>query len=216
VAETEYRAALAVDKNNANADFKLGVVLMRESQPAEGTQELQQYLKLAPNGDDATYATKVLADPKRAGQPMAPAFKVQTLDGETISLDQLSGKIVVMDFWATWCPPCVSSVPELKALTKKYSRSQLVLISISADQDQQAWREFINKKSMEWPQYWDHDGQIRNKFGVNAFPTYLVIDRDGFIAQHIVGLNPQQSVVSRLKDTLQAMLPARPALRTKR
>jgi tetratricopeptide (TPR) repeat protein len=206
-AESEYRAALELQKDNAMAHFNLGLTLLRESQKSEGIQELNNYLQIAPSGPTAEYARRLIANPDPAGQALAPNFKVQTLDGEQISLDQLSGKVVVMDFWATWCPPCVSSVPELKDLTKKYPRTKLVLISFSADHDQQAWRDFVAKKNMEWPQYWDSDGRIRNAFGVNAFPTYLVIDPEGFIHERIVGLNPQLSVVGRLKDTLRAMLP---------
>jgi tetratricopeptide (TPR) repeat protein len=207
-AESEYRAALQLDPKSAMTHFHLGVVLLRQSQESEGVGELNTYLKLAPDGADANLARKLIADPKRAGDTLAPGFDVKTLQGDEISLDQLSGKIVVMDFWATWCGPCRESVPELKALIKKYPSSKLALISFSADNDQQAWRAFISSHGMEWPQYWDSDGRIRKNFGVNAFPTYLVIDQEGFIRERIVGLNPQLSVVGRLKDTLQAMLPA--------
>jgi len=206
-AESEYRAALEIKKDDATAHLNLGITLLKESQKAEGIEELNSYLRIAPDGPDAGYAGKLIAHPEEAGLALAPDFKVQTLDGQQISLDQLGGKIVVMDFWATWCPPCRSSVSELRDLTKKYPPSKLVLISFSADQDQQAWRDFISKKNMEWPQYWDHDGRIRKEFAVNAFPTYIVIDPDGFIHERIVGLNPQQSVVYRLKDTLRTMLP---------
>lgn len=206
-AESEYRAALQLEPTDPVIHFYLGVVLMRESQDADGITELNSYLNQIHTGTNADYARKIIVNPKRAGDPLAPEFSVQTLDGQQISLDQLAGKIVVMDFWATWCPPCRASVPELKALTKKYPSSQLALISFSADSDQQAWRNFISKNDMEWPQDWDSDGRIRNAFGVNAFPTYLVIDQEGFIRERIVGLNPQESVVHRLKDTLHAMLP---------
>ena len=138
---------------------------------------------------------------------LAPDFQLKDLAGKDLSLASARGKVILLNFWATWCGPCVSSVPELKALTKKYPSSKLVLISFSADKDEQSWRDFISKKDMEWPQYWDRDGRIRGEFGVQAFPTYLVIDPEGFIHQRIVGLNPQQSVVARLKDTLQAMFP---------
>jgi hypothetical protein len=63
------------------------------------------------------------------------------------------------------------------------------------------------KKNMDWAQYRDHDGRIRNEFGVDAFPTYLVIDPDGFVYKRIVGLNPQMSIVGQLKDTLKTILP---------
>lgn len=207
-AESEYRTALQVDPKSAMNHLHLGLVLLRQSQESEGIDELNSYLKLAPDGVDANLARKLIADPKRAGDTLAPSFSVQTLQGEQISLDQLSGKIVVMDFWATWCAPCRNSVPELKALTKKYPSSKLTLISFSADNDQQAWRDFVSKHDMEWPQYWDRDGRIRQAFGVQAFPTYLVIDQEGFIRERIVGLDPQLSVVGRVKDTLRIMLPA--------
>lgn len=207
-AESEYRTALEVKKDDAMTHLNLGITLLKESQKTEGIEELNSYLRIAPDGPDSGYARKLMAHPEEAGLALAPDFKVETLDGQQISLDQLGGKIVVMDFWATWCSPCRNSVSELKDLTKKYPSSKLVLISFSADQNQQAWRDFISKKNMEWPQYWDHDGQIRKEFAVNAFPTYIVIDPDGFIHERIVGLNPQESVVYRLKNTLRVMLPS--------
>jgi thiol-disulfide isomerase/thioredoxin len=110
-----------------------------------------------------------------------------------------------MDFWATWCPPCRASVPELKELTKKYPVEKLVLISVSADKDEGAWREFVAKKKMDWAQYRDGDDKVLKSFGIHSFPTYLVIDGDGIIRQRLTGLNPQQTVVHRLKDTLAQM-----------
>ncbi len=203
----EYAAAIQLDPKQPELHLNLGIVLLQESQESDGIAELNKYLASSPSGPDALYAKKLVANPKRAGDPLAPGFSVRTLDDQQISLDQLSGKIVVMDFWATWCPPCREAVPEFKELTKKYPPSKLVLISFSADSDQQAWRDFISKHDMEWPQYWDHDGAIAREFGVHAFPTYLVIDQDGFILDRIVGLNPQMSVVGRLKSTLQTLLP---------
>jgi len=110
-----------------------------------------------------------------------------------------------MDFWATWCPPCRESVPERKALTRKYSNDKLVLVSVSADSDDKTWREFEGKKNMDWAQYGDSDHKVLDKFGVHAFPTYLVITGDGVIKQRIVGMNPQQTIVHRLKETLASM-----------
>lgn len=80
-----------------------------------------------------------------------------------------------------------------------------MLISVSADADEQKWREFVDKKSMEWPQYRDSKGQIQKSFGIHAFPSYILIDTEGIIRQQIVGENPQQSIVHRLKDSLASL-----------
>lgn len=80
-----------------------------------------------------------------------------------------------------------------------------MLISVSADKDENQWRDFVGKKKMDWAQYRDSDGRILNLFGVHSFPTYMVIDGDGVIRERITGLNPQESVVHRLKATLGAM-----------
>jgi peroxiredoxin len=147
----------------------------------------------------------ILEDPRRGSQEFAPDFHLTSAQGQEFSLQGLSGRVVVMDFWATWCPSCRESVPELKDLTRKYPSDRLVLISISADEDENSWKEFIAKKKMDWPQYRDSDRTIMRAFGVHSFPTYLVMDGEGIIRQRIVGLNPRETVVHRLKETLWSM-----------
>jgi thiol-disulfide isomerase/thioredoxin len=142
------------------------------------------------------------ADPRRGREELAPDFELTTLQGQRISLKELAGKTVILDFWATWCPPCRASVPELKELTKKYPNDRLVLISISGDKDEKAWQEFVAKHEMSWSQFRDPDHKLGELFRVNGFPTYLVINGDGFIKARIVGQNPQETIVHHLKDLL--------------
>ncbi len=204
-AEEEFRFAVKFDENNPQYHFDLGRVLLMEARDADAKPELQTCLDLKPDTALVRQATRLMADPRRAREELAPAFQLTTLQGQDLSLEKVAGKIVVLDFWATWCPPCRESVGELKQLTRKYPAEKLVLISVSADDNEQAWRDFVTKKSMDWPQYRDTDHKILDTFHVHAFPTYLVITGDGIVKQRIVGLNPQQSVVYRLKDTLAAM-----------
>lgn len=206
-AEAEYRGALQLDPDYPVFHLKLAVALFKQSRDPEGQQEVASYLQLSPTGAYASYAKRLAANPRRAREEFAPEFQVTTLQGQTVSLSELGGRIVVLDFWATWCPPCRESVPELKEMTKKYPPDKLVLLSVSADEDEQKWREFVAKKNMDWAQYWDKDGKMRKLMNVNAFPTYLVIDPEGVIRERIVGLNPQESIVHRLKQKLQTMLP---------
>jgi peroxiredoxin/Tfp pilus assembly protein PilF len=204
-AEAEYRTAVSLDPGVPSGHMDLAVALLRQSKDGEAIVELKTCLSLGPGEPMAEQAKMLITEPRRGREAFAPEFHVTTLQGQDISLKQLAGKIVVLDFWATWCPPCRASVPELKDLTRKYSSDKLVLLSVSADSDEQAWRDFIAKKGMDWPQFLDSDHTIMDSFSVRAFPTYLVIDGDGIIRQRIVGLNEMQSVVGRLKDTLKLL-----------
>ena len=204
-AEQEFHTAIQLNSQAPLYHLNLGILLLKQSHDEEGSHELSQYVTLAPDGPYAETARKMIANPRRARENYAPEFQFTTLQGESLSLDALAGKTVVLDFWATWCHPCRDSVPDLKELQKKYSPGQLELISISADEDEKQWRDFIAKQQMNWPQFWDRAGDIRSAFGVHSFPTYIVINEEGVITQRIVGENPQQSVAARLKSVLASL-----------
>jgi peroxiredoxin len=206
-AEQEYRTAVQLDRDDPGHHAGLARVLFLESRDESAKREAQVYLALAPDGQDSRWIRTALKDPRRARNYFAPDFEVTTLSGEVVSLESLAGKFVVLDFWATWCPPCRESVGDLKSLTRKYPKDSVVLLSVSADLGAQEWREFIAQRKMDWPQYWDQDHKISKLFGVRAYPTYIVIDRDGVIRARIVGENPEESVVHRLKETLQTLTP---------
>jgi thiol-disulfide isomerase/thioredoxin len=204
-AESEYRAAVQMDPKVAVFHLNLARALLLESKDDEAKQELKACLALNPDEQMARMARVILADPRRGREEFAPEFEVNTLQGQQLSLKQMVGRVVVMDFWATWCEPCRESVPELKELSKKYPKEKLTLISVSADDDEKAWREFVEKKNMDWTQYRDADKKIRAAFGIHAFPTYLVIDGEGMIKERFTGFNPQETTVHRLKATLGRM-----------
>ena len=208
-AETEYRAAAELDPRKPHYHLKIAVALFKQSRDDEGIVEARRYLELEPNGQFAVEAQKFIANPNRARGLPAPQFRFTTLQGETLTLETLAGKVVVLDFWATWCVPCRESVGELRELVKKYPQDKFVLISVSGDKDEQKWRQFIGEKKMTWRQCWDKGGQIGDLFGIRAIPTYLVIDGDGMIRERIQGLDPRDSVVHRLKETLPSIFAAK-------
>ncbi|MBC8030289.1 MAG: TlpA family protein disulfide reductase [Pyrinomonadaceae bacterium] len=155
---------------------------------------MKKYLELEPNAADSERVTKMIENPRRAREAYAPDFSITTADGEHITLEDLRGKVVVLDFWGTWCPPCVESIPALRALNKKFSKEpSFVLIGVSTDAEEETWREFTAKEKMIWPQYWDRDRRVVRAFSVRAFPTYVVIDHEGIIRFRTSGTSWERS-----------------------
>ena len=181
-AEAAFREGLKLQNAPAILRYNLGVVLMQQNRDEDGVAEIKQYLKLQPKGPYAETARKLAANPRRARENYAPDFSFTSTQGEYITLEDLKGKVVVLDFWGTWCPPCVASVPELRNLRKRFSReAAFVMIGVSSDRDENAWRDFTDKNRMVWPQYRDKEGRIMEAFNIRAFPTYVVIDHEGIV-----------------------------------
>lgn len=189
-AEAAFRQGLAIEGAPAVLRYNLGVVLLQLNRDQDGIVELQQYVKLQPNGAYFESAKKMADNPRRARESYAPDFSFTSSEGEHVALEDLKGKVVLLDFWGTWCPPCVESVPELRSLHKKYSKEpSFMLIGISSDSDDEVWREFTAKNKMIWPQYRDKDRRIQRSFGVRAFPTYVLIDHEGIVRFQSVGMS---------------------------
>ncbi|HYM77241.1 MAG TPA: TlpA disulfide reductase family protein [Candidatus Dormibacteraeota bacterium] len=130
-----------------------------------------------------------IAQPELARALMAPPFTVTTLDGKQISLDDLQGKVVLIDFWATWCGPCREALPHVRDIARKFDGQPLVVLSVSVDTDESKWKEFVAKNEMTWPQYFDHGftGPVAKSFGVHAIPNTFTIDADGVLQDEHIG-----------------------------
>jgi thiol-disulfide isomerase/thioredoxin len=123
---------------------------------------------------------------------------------------ELRGKVVLLDFWASWCGPCRNALPNLKRLQAVYGGADFVLVSVSEDDDESAWRAFVSSHGMTWAQRLDSDGSLQQQYGVNALPTYVLLGRDGSVVQKIVGEAPAESIVERIGPDLKASLAAKP------
>ena len=194
--ESVFRQALALEGAMPIIHYNLGVTLLQLNRDDEGLVELKEYIKLAPRGPYIEMARKMVENPRRARENFAPDFSFTSSEGEHIALDDLRGKVVLLDFWGTWCPPCVESVPELRSLHKRHSKdgAPFVLIGISSDGDEAEWKDFTAKNKMIWPQYRDHDRRIQRAFGIRAFPTYIVIDHEGIMRFKSIGTSWERSV----------------------
>ena len=181
-AETAFRKALGLNVDLPIVHYNLGYTLMELGRDPEGIVELKKYAELAPDGPNAASAAKLIENPRRAREAYAPDFSITTSDGEYISIDDLHGKVVLLDFWGTWCPPCVEAVPALRDLQKRFTKEPLFkMISVSTDADEAKWRSFVDKNQMAWTNCLDRDHHMVRAFSVRAFPTYILIDAEGIV-----------------------------------
>jgi len=181
-AEATFRQGLALGTDLLILHYNLGITLLEEGRDPEGIVELKKYIELKPDPANVEQTMKMIDNPRRAREAFAPDFSVTTSEGEYLTLDDLHGKVVLLDFWGTWCPPCVSSVPSLRDLHKKYAKDKsFVMISVSVNDEEEKWRAFTAKNQMDWPQYLDREHTVERAFNVHAFPTYILIDHEGIV-----------------------------------
>lgn len=204
-AEDELRQALALDPAQPITHYNLGMVLLKQERDAEGLAEMNTFVA-APAADPATVteARRIIASPIRAREPFAPDFNFTTLEKENISNASLRGKVTLLDFWGTWCPPCRESVPILRNLNKKYSGKPFQLVGVSSDEDEDVWRTYIEAQHMNWSEYIDLSGDVQLAFKIESFPTYIVLDKDGVVRYRQSGLG--ESTQGDIEDAINKAL----------
>lgn len=125
-------------------------------------------------------AKGVLEKKQHLGQVYS--LKLAGIDGHEIDLSRLKGKVVILDFWATWCPPCRKGLPELKALYAKYHSRGLEIVGISFDDHLDKLKTFIEKESMHWPQFCPLEGfqgPTADRFGITSLPSMWLVNPEG-------------------------------------
>lgn len=132
----------------------------------------------------------------------APKFSKIDLSGKKISLNSFKNKYVLIDFWASWCIPCLSSVPVLIDLKNKYSADKFEIIGISIDEDKAKMKTTIKDRKMNWYHLWDNDNELSNIYSVFKIPTFLLIDQNGIIVFRGLGLEDKEKVVKFLEEKL--------------
>jgi peroxiredoxin len=180
-AEKAFRKVLELSGGSNAARFNLGVVLLRLGRDTEGVALLKEYLEKDPDATSAETARDLIANPLRARKKLIHDFEMATLAGDYLNTQELRGKVVLIDFWGTWCAPCVAAIPGLRAMSRRMEKDPFVLVSVSTDTDEATLREFVAKNRMTWPQVWDKDHEITRKWGVSSFPSYILVSPEGEI-----------------------------------
>jgi thiol-disulfide isomerase/thioredoxin len=196
-AEAEFSSVLAKASNAHDIVFQEGRALAMLGRDAEAKAMFERYVDMVPASDRLRLrAERFSDDPHLATMQMAPPFRMVTSDGEELQLDNMNGKVVLLDFWATWCGPCKESLPEIARIAKDYENDpMLVVISVSQDADAGAWRAFVQKNNMTWPQYRDANNALGRAYGVTSIPHFFSIDPNGILKTEQVGSNADVRVV---------------------
>jgi peroxiredoxin len=142
------------------------------------------------------------------GQP-APQFSARSLDGvQTGSLSAYRGKVVYLDFWASWCAPCLTSLPLLEQLRKELPSQHFQILAVNVDQDIEQARRFLARNPIGYPSLSDPQGRIPELFGVPTMPTSYLIDRRGRVRHIHAGFRP--SDIDALRRQIRALIEEKP------
>jgi thiol-disulfide isomerase/thioredoxin len=117
----------------------------------------------------------------------APKFKLPDLSGQEVSLDQYKGKVVMLDFWATWCGPCRMSMPILENIQKEYS-NDLTLLAINLQEPRDGVRDFVREQGIHSRVLLDESGKIGETYGAGSIPMQVLIDRQGVVRYIVFGV----------------------------
>ena len=159
----------------------LRVRLLQATAPDKLAATLESVAK-SPNKSSADAARDQLA---LLTQPLDLKFDSAT-DGQPVDFAKLRGKVVLLDFWATWCGPCMQKLPEIQKINDKYKDKGLQLIGISLDQDKAALLKITKSKKMDWPEYFDGMGwesAVGTRFGVQSIAAAWLVDKQGLVHQ---------------------------------
>ncbi len=193
--------ALSNYPKNAPALFLDGKVLAQLGKMDEAKTKFAQCVQcISANDPSRLRAEHFAADPELSLHNMAPSFEVTALDGSRFNLDAMGGRVVLIDFWATWCGPCNREIPHMQAMAKKFAGQPLVMISVSLDKDEAKWKAFVAQHNMTWAQYRDADGRLGSNFGVTTIPRYFTIDSDGVLTSVLI--DEGSDVEGKLKKLL--------------
>jgi cytochrome c biogenesis protein CcmG/thiol:disulfide interchange protein DsbE len=146
-----------------------------------------------------------LARQSRAAPPEATAtatdFTLISADGTPVSLSDLRGKVVLLNFWATWCPPCTAEMPDLNALYRRYGgEKNFVVVGVNLEEQPKEVADFARQKHIDFPLLLDRDGRVTRKaYRVRTLPASVIIDREGITRDSWVGRLLREAMLARLE-----------------
>ena len=133
----------------------------------------------------------------------APDFELQNLDGQSISLSDFKGKPVVINFWETWCQPCVFEMPHLQEIHNEWSGRGLVVLAINRGESSSKVEQFVQNYSLSLPVLLDTNKVVAGRYNIRPIPVTFFIDKDGIIQNKVIGAFPSKAAIeSRLSEIM--------------
>lgn len=119
---------------------------------------------------------------------LAPDFQLEDTEGNKVSLPDLRGKVVLVNFWATWCPPCIEEMPSMERLNEVLAGDDFVMLAINTEENgPNIVPAFLEKTPYAFPILYDNKGVVQKRYGVFKFPESFVINKDGTVAEKVIG-----------------------------
>ena len=158
-----------------------------------------------PEYNEAIEAALAKALVLQPGQ-LAPDFTLDDLDGQPVSLNQFKGKAIFIDFWASWCGPCIGDLPYIQKIKAEMAEQPVVFLNISLDDDEEAWREAVAKHEIKGVHLraagWGAD--VAKAYSIHSLPSYYVVDAQGRIAERLRVLDDTQEIVAKIAESTKA------------
>jgi thiol-disulfide isomerase/thioredoxin len=187
------------------AYYNLGYALMKLDRQAEGVEAFKAFLAADPASNNAEEVRAIIANPRLVGEQFAPRFAVKATTGDELSLDKLKGKVILLDFWASWCVPCRVEMPEVKKIWAKYKNEQFIIIGVNLDENDKAFNSYVKREELTWPQYYDGQGwnnTLSRLYQVRGIPHTVLIDERGIV--RAVGLRGSK-LSSKIGEMLKSL-----------